>query len=234
MLSKEAKAKLKKHSADQLVKKLREGRFEEEERVEAIAILKMRNMDVSEFEGQVNDPVEVEDSTITPTEAEGSVLTGEEIMDALADLNDPKKNMALGKLVESWNLDNEINDFNSISEDKLLQMRAILDGTSEFITSNKKDKKEKKEKPVKEAKQPKEKKEKATPKPRDKKDRPAPGTKAEKIFIQLSETDDSLYKIAQDVDTYYSVVQGVLNRYDIKRPAEKAVEADKIVPEEVK
>lgn len=209
-ITEEAKARLKRHSADQLISKLRKNAFEGEERAEALNILRMRNKDISEFELGSTEPVEVEEKV--------EELTGEEVLEAIVEENKPEKNKALGILVETWKLPEDFEDYNKLNPEQIAQMKAVLDGTSELLkrgakapTKPKPEKKEKKKSLKKDG----EKKERA---PRQKGDMPKEGTKSADIYKRLIESTDSYYKIAQDFDTYYSVVKGIVDRYNVIRP----------------
>lgn len=202
--------KMKSMPSQVIIDQLRSKTLSEEERVVAISILKMRNRDVAEFTQESACevlPVKTKDL---------SVMDGEELFAYITEEGDDEVLNDLGRFVEDLNLTANF-VYTELDPLNLEKLRLIAQNKG-YEPSNTVEKSEdvdvKKSVPKRKRKS------------RKRQRRPKNGTKALRIYRRLMDTDDSLYKISNDLDTYYSVVRGILDRYNVKRPAERAIEED--------
>lgn len=203
--------KMKSMPSQVIIDQLRSKTLSEEERVIAISILKMRNRDVAEFTQESACevlPVKTKDL---------SVMDGEELFAYITEEGDDEVLNDLGRFVEDLNLTanfvyTELDPLNLEKLRLIAQKKGyeVSNVTQEVDLKANVDKESTKRKR----------------KSRKRQRRPKNGTKALRIYRRLMDTDDSLYKISNDLDTYYSVVRGILDRYNVKRPAERAIEED--------
>lgn len=229
--------RLKKMSTDQLTNKLREDSFSMDERIEVIDLLRLRGKDISEFEdiSQLKEARKRGRPKRSPKKDAKIIkenilsMTGEELETAIIETGNDDKCRAMIKYLDYIKPESmdEI-DLSKLEECDLSVLREILVGTSELLPKKKVPRKkiikDEVETILKEEKMELDREVEYIPSKRVKvkrssrQDLPRPGSKAEKIYLQLSTTTRSLYRIALDNETYFSVVQGILERYAIVRP----------------